>query len=171
MNKLDDKILDLIIKLRRKINPETNWREFDNLVKNNIKTICKRINTRFLISICDTYVDYGNPIESRNAMIISAITNMEKLSQTYFAMFDTSLNKKKIKYLKSNKIELWDGMTSFNLSKGDLTQNMFRRIDQCLQETPELHAIFVTLLKRIKKNNNKTILGGLNKYHNKIFKF
>jgi len=163
-----EELISLIKNLRQGRNTEKNRIEFKRIIQKNIKKICKNLNTRWLISICDTYVDYGNPIEARNALIITVFTNMEKLGQTYFHMFDLKINNEKIKKLRDEPpFELWDGMTSFHLKKGDLTSNMFRRIDWCLKETPELHLIFKTVLTRIKKND--TILGNINKYHRKVF--
>ena len=87
-------ILPLIQNLRRNIDVENNWRKLHEIIETNINDICKTLNTRWLISICDTYIDYGSEIESRNAMIIVLIANMEKLAQTNLFMYDLNINKK-----------------------------------------------------------------------------
>jgi len=165
---LFEKIVNLIKNLRKGINKNENWNEFKTTIENNIQIICKNFNTRWLVSICDTYVDYGNPIEKRNAMLISLLINMEKLGQTNLLLYYKTINPVNIVKLSSgNPIKLWDGMKSFNIKTGDLTNNIFRRMETLLIETPVLMRIAKTLIYRLK--NNKTILSNLNYYHKNIF--
>jgi len=160
-----------IIELRKGINPEENWTKFRSLVEKNIKQICTSINTRWLISICDTYVDYGNDIECRNALCLVTLINMEKLAQTYLLLFNKEINTHNEELLKKGELsDLWDGVTSFNIMCGDLTNNMFLRYEKRLKPTPVLHSIFITLMTRLKKNEN-SILVNLNKYHGNIFNY
>lgn len=161
-------ILPLIQNLRRNIDVENNWRKLHEIIETNIHDICKTLNTRWLISICDTYIDYGSAIESRNAMMIVLIVNMEKLAQTNLFMYDLNINKNKLKKLKTEKpFELWDGMTSFNLAKGNMTKNLFKRLNKLIEDTPVIEKIYYTVLERIK--NNDTILANLNKHHKRLF--
>lgn len=166
-----DLLKPYIINLRRGINPEENWTSFKSLVEKNIKQICESVDTRWLISICDTYVDYGNDIECRNALSIVTIINMEKLAQTNSLLFKKEINTDNESVLKQGElIDLWDGVTSFNIISGDLTNNMFLRFEKKLKPTPALHSIFVALMARLKKNKN-SILVNLNKYHGNIFNY
>jgi len=163
-----DQLISIISNLRRKNNIETNFEKFKRIIECNIHNICQDLNTRLLISICDTYADFGTPIEQRNALIISVLINMEKLAQTHLLLYDIKLNHEKIILLrKGEKFPLWDGMTSFNLKGGDLTNNMLKRIIQKLDSTPLLLKIFNTLLSRLREYN--TILNNLNYYHKNVF--
>ena len=158
-----------IIELRKGINPEENWAKFKSIVEKNIKQICDSVDTRWLISICDTFVDYGNDIECRNALCIVTLFNMEKLAQTNSLLFNKEKNiTNEIALKKSELIDLWDGVTSFDIVCGDLTNNLFLRFENKLKPTPILHLLFKTLLARLKKNNS-SILVNLNKYHGNIF--
>ena len=160
-----------IIELRRGVNPEESWIKFKSLVEKNIKQICESVDTRWLISICDTYIDYGNDIESRNALCIVTLINMEKLAQTNSLLFKKEINTDNESVLKQGElIDLWDGVTSFNIICGDLTNNMILRFEKKLKSTPTLHFIFVTLMARLKKNKN-SILANLNNYHGNIFNY
>jgi len=169
LNKLlSDKIQELIVNLRKGKDINTNWKEFSNIIEQNIDEVCKILDTRWLVSICDTYVDYGDPIISRNAMLVVQIANFEKLWATNLLMYDIRLNPEKLQKLKNNKIiSLWDGMYSFNINHGDLTNNFFYRLENLLKETLVIEKIYRTILQRIKEND--TILANLNKYHGRLF--
>ncbi len=161
-------IQDLIIRLRKDIDTEDNWKMFTELIESNLDKVCKSLDTRWLISVCDTYVDYGDPVTRRNAMLVVQTANFEKLWATYLLMYDLDLNEEKVDKLKKNKvIPLWDGMYSFNINHGDMTSNYFARIDELMSETPVIDAIYKTVLQRIKEND--TVLANLNKYHKRLF--
>jgi hypothetical protein len=161
-------IQELIIKLRKEKDLKNNWIEFRNLVEQNIDEACSILDTRWLVSICDTYVDYGDDIIRRNAMLVVQIANFEKLWATNLLMYDIYLNPEKLKELKNNKIiPLWDGMYSFNINHGDLTNNLFDRMENLLKETPVIEKIYRTVIQRIREND--TVLANLNKYHGRLF--
>ena len=48
-------IQDLITDLRNGIDIEKNWKKFTGLIENNLENVCKSLDTRWLVSICDTY--------------------------------------------------------------------------------------------------------------------
>jgi hypothetical protein len=155
----------LIVALRRQQNTEANWTLFKNFIENNINIICKEFDTRWLVSIADTYIDHGNAIEKRNAMYISLIANFEKIWATKLLMFDIELNSLKLKRLKQNAIvPLWDGMYSFNINRGDMVNNLFDRLTGIMKETPCLFQIYNTIIAKLIDNKNST-LGTLNIYH------
>jgi hypothetical protein len=165
---LSTQIQELIISLRREKNIQQNWIEFRDLIEKNIYEVCNKLDTRWLISICDTYVDYGDNIIRRNAMLVVQIANFEKLWATNLLMYDVSLNPEKLKKLKKNKvIPLWDGMYSFNINHGDLTNNLLGRLEELLTETPVIESIYKTIIQRLKEND--TVLANLNKYHGRLF--
>lgn len=165
---LSGRIQELIISLRKSEDIDDNWIEFRNIVEQNIEEVCKILDTRWLISVCDTYVDYGDDIIRRNAMLVVQIVNFEKLWATNFLMYDINLNPEKLEKLKKNKIiPLWDGMYSFNINHGDLTNNLFDRIEDLLEQTPVIEKIYKTIIQRIKEND--TVLANLNKYHGRLF--
>jgi len=163
-----DLVKPLIEKLRKEFDLKENWPEFRNVVEKNIDQICEELDTRWLVSICDTYVDFGDSNEKRNAMFIVLIANLEKLWATNLLMYDVKLNSHKLHKLKENKvIPLWDGMYSFNINHGDMTNNLYRRLNNLMEGTPVLNKIFLTVLKRLTEND--TILANLSKYHKRLF--
>ena len=166
--KVLDQMKPLILYLRKGKNIEKNWGKFREMVNNDIDRVCQELDTRWLISVCDTFVDYGTPVEKRNAMLVSQLANFEKLWETYLLMFDIKQNPFKVEQLKRNKvIPLWDGMYSFNINHGDMTRNLFTRIEKLMVDTPVIQRIYFSVISRIKMND--TILATINKYHKRLF--
>ena len=163
-----DEIKPLIEALRKKNNTKENWKQFQSIVENNLHQVCDSLDTRWLVSVCDTYVDYGNPLEQRNAMFVSLVANMEKIWATHLLMFDIWPNPKKLDALKADRIiPLWDGMYSFNINHGDMANYLFTRMEKLLEDTPALKQIFETVKKRMLENG--TVLANLNQYHADLF--
>ena len=165
---LINQVQDLITELRKGRNTDIRWSAFKKLVEENLPEICRELDTRWLVSVCDTYADYADEITRRNALLVVQMVNFEKLWATNLLMYDVSLNEKKLAKLKANKvIPLWDGMYSFNINHGDMTWNLFSRMEILLRETPVIHTIYLTITDRLKKND--TVLANLNKYHRRLF--
>ena len=165
---LQSEIQKIIINLRKGKEKERNWSSFRELVENNLDEVCKIFDTRWLVSICDTYADFGDPVTRRNAMLVVQTANFEKLWATQLLMYDLKLNEEKIDKLRKHKIiPLWDGMYSFNINHGDMTNNFFARVNDLMVETPVIEAIYQTVIQRIKEND--TVLANLNKYHKRLF--
>ena len=165
---LSGQIQELIVNLRKEKDINKNLKDFSDLIGQNIDEVCKMLDTRWLVSICDTYVDYGDQIISRNALLVVQIANFEKLWATNLLMYDVKLNPEKVQKLKNNKIiPLWDGMYSFNINHGDMTNNFFGRLEALLKATPVIEKIYRTIIERIKEND--TVLANLNRYHGRLF--
>ena len=132
-----------------------DWSAFKDFVERNIKAICLHANLRWLASICDTYADHGEPIERRNAMLISVLVKMEKIAQTYVHW--------RLEYPgelgvptedKHRKIRLPEGLSSFNLDIGDAPNTMFGRMADMLSDTPILCAILDAVKARLAKSDS-----------------
>lgn len=163
-----DTIRPLIVNLRRGIDAEQSWQQLRTIVEGQGEQLCRQLNTRWLVSICDTYVDFGTEIERRNAMFITMLANLEKVGQTFVMWRVNYVDPFEVPAShQPRKLKLWDGMTSMHLDIGDVTNNLFRRLDNLLASTPHLHAIFKTVIARIASHD--TILGTLNKRHGHVF--
>ncbi len=163
-----NEIRPLIVNLRRGIAPQVAWKSFRTLIDKEIDCICEELSTRRLVSLCDTFADYGDPVESRNAFFITLLVNLEKTSQTYLLW--------RLNYTdafevppehESKKVRLWDGMTSFHVEIGDVTNSFFARLDRLMAPTPSINQIYRTVIARMK--DQQTILGTLNKTHKHVF--
>ncbi len=167
-NSIKRKVKALIIQLRQKKDTDSSWKELRSLIECNLDRICRDLNTRQLVSVCDTYADYGDSVESRNALLVSTLANMEKTAQSfllwrlnYSDAFDVPATH------QPRKVPLWDGMDSFHLEIGDVTNNLFARINRLMRATPVIEQIYRTVMGRMKEN--PTILGTLNERHHYVF--
>jgi hypothetical protein len=163
-----DCVRPLIVNLRQGIDPDQNWRALRLIVETQTDQLCRELNTRWLVSVCDTYVDFASDIERRNAMLISMLVSLEKVAQSYLMW--------RVNYTDAfnvpashepRKIRLWDGMTSMHVEIGDVTNNLFRRLNEILSATPHLHKIYEVVMKRIAEND--TVLGTMNRRHRHVF--
>ena len=150
-NKLElfGKIYFMIVASRRNYDTFSD-EEFLSIVKNNIDEICDTFNTRWLISVCDTIADSKTELAPR-AMMIVVFVNMIKLWGTdCYLRGKADLNKvSDLQPHKGGSIhELWDGVTTFGLGRGDMFNNMINRYIIILEEYPVLCKIFKTILKR-----------------------
>jgi hypothetical protein len=165
---MEDKIKAMITRLRREKNAGYLWNEFRQFIEENLTEVCQSLDTRWLVSVCDTYVDYADGITSRNAMLVVQMVNMEKLWATYLLMYDVDENPKKISALRKNKvIPLWDGMYSFNINHGDMTNNLFARIGGLMKSTPVIEKIYREIVQRMKSHGS--VLSQIDRYHRRLF--
>jgi hypothetical protein len=136
-------------------------------VKSDPEALCAVADTRWMVSVCNTYADFGEPIEAANALLVSVFVTMEKVAQTYIrwrlgypATLDTPVG-------PHRKARLWDGMTSMNLDVGDASNDMFGRMCARLASTPELLAIFEAIMARMAAGD--TVLAALDREHGHVF--
>ncbi|SJZ89397.1 protein of unknown function [Trichlorobacter thiogenes] len=161
-------IFPLIVNLRRGVEAEASMILFRQAVEVYIEEVCKQFDTRWLVSICDTFAEFGEPVERRNAFMVSMLAIFEKVSQTYaYWRLGYPQSLAPATPLEHRKIPLWDGMDSFHLVHGDVTINMFRRLENLLSETPSIEKIYRRVRDGIK--DGETILGVLNKQHKHVF--
>ena len=153
--------------MRRGAGPES-WLAFRDLVERELEAVCRGSTTRQLISICDTYADYGDPVERRNALLISLLGNMEKVGQS-FLLWRTGYHRPFDPPASSapRKVALWDGMDTMHAEIGDVTNHLFARMEGMLAETPALDVIFRTIRDRMRVG--PTLLGAMNRRHGHVF--
>ena len=153
----------LIIQIRREINVEENQRQFSELFLSEVNFFCEHLSTRWLVSVCDTIADYGNSQQQKSAICISTFVNLIKLSETERLIGQPAADDVE-GFLESWPHSLGGGMTSYHISSGDMPRNLFRRIERCLENTPALKVVFLTILQRIQRSDNLlSRLGRLNR--------
>lgn len=145
-------ILSCIIKSRNNIDVEEVHKLFLESVQLNMLKVLE-LNTRWLISILDTYADCGSELERSNATMVSLMFNQIKILDTYLNnVADSTIVDKKVRRNRPNR--LWDGMVEFNIYRGDMVENLISRIDNNLKTTPHIHAIWKELMMRMEKSKN-----------------
>lgn len=122
------KLKSYIIILRRENNLSI-FKLFKHIVENNINIVLK-LNSRWLISIADTYIDHGNDNEKKTALLISSIMTWEKMSHS------------------TGKLKrLWDGLQTIHKYKGDAHSNLAKRIKKTIGKE-FLYQLFLALIER-----------------------
>lgn len=125
-----------IVRLRRHIRVEETWERFQQEISTNLSVILQEFNSRWFISIMDTYADYGTPVERANAALLSMMVNWERyIAATRPEAFSGN--------------RLWEGLSIMCTAHGaDGHRNLFRRINGAMSETPTLQLFFQKLLDR-----------------------
>jgi len=158
----------LTVYLRRESHVIATFQCLRQLTESNLELVIDQLNARWLISICDSYADFGNPIESRNALLISSFLNWERIASSYINWSEPNRTTLRIdKPIPPKKTILWGGLQGIDLSLGDTTNNFLIRMTRNLEPTPHLLKIWRKLLHLISENDS--VLAALNHHHKHIF--
>ena len=156
-------VLECIIKSRREIDTEATTKLFKDTVEKNLDTVLT-MNTRWLISVCDTYADCGNETERSNATMVSLMFNQIKLFDTYLSLVvDHRIDGKKIPNYRTKP--QWGGMWGFNINQGDMVENLINRVNTNLSSTPVIHKIWLRIMDGVADSNNSFAM--LKKIHSR----
>lgn len=158
----------LIVLIRRKLDLLNTVNIFLQLWQNEYSFLCKHLNSRWLISACDTFVDHGSTsLQRALALVGTTLINVVKLSETErIGIRDNTVHAQRLNTISAAHangrfVELWDGMTAYDTITGDMPKNLFERIIRLSGEDPALHCILTTLIERAADGNN--LIGRLEK--------
>lgn len=150
---IDVEIIAGIVKCRRGYEMEESWPAFKNNVEKNIERIVENWNSRWMLSIVDTYADYGTQLEQATSTLISAFFNNMRMMDSYLMLLDKKeFNDELWHNIKQEP--LWDGFLTFNLRYGDTMINLYKRMQRTIDRTPLLKSIFEELLQRAVEHTN-----------------
>jgi len=137
----------LIVELRNRRNVKRNWRKFRKLVTKNTRYVYDDCNLRWMISICDTFVDHASGKRKSRALSISVFFAMLRFSEAVKYVSVDGIEPKNLEF----KI-LYDGMTTFGIDKQDTFLNLSRRIYYILREDTFLLGLWQAMLQRVHEN-------------------
>lgn len=140
-----------IIYLRRGINVAENKAEFLRLVSTYINTFIKHYDVRWLISICDTYIDHGDENSSAIAMNIVNIVNGTNITNT---VLHTCKDPSMVIQQTDAKYPTWGGMITCDIITGDTIHNMMTRNDKVISTHPILNTIWCEIKNKGRKEHN-----------------
>jgi hypothetical protein len=136
--------------------------EFQNLWKSEPDYLIQHLNSRWLVSACDTFADIGqNDGETQLALATTLMMAVIKLYETekcgyqvrqsFFSMISKKRQADKPSPFVS---ELFDGLTTFAVGNGDLIFNLLVRTKSVSERTPSIIGQILTeLLRRLHKND------------------
>ena len=161
-------LMNLTVYLRRNKYPEATFSCLRQLVEGNLNLVVNQLNSRWLVSICDSYADFGRPMEARNALLISTFLNWERLAASYIHWSEPNRTTRRVDNpVDPKNYPLWDGLITVQLTRGDTINNLLIRYAKLLKNTPHLLRIWRALLDRLKDNDS--VMSALNAPHGHMF--
>lgn len=157
---------ELNVLLRRGFQTEKTFIKLNDLWEKEWRFLCKNLNTRWLISAADSFIDHDkNQISKSYAFSAVCLVNTCKIYETERFLTDT----KKVEYkedfiakLKKERIGLFDGTSAFTIGTCDTLRNMRWRLDSLNGDLPSLK-ILREIFARV--NDYETAYHRLSKYH------
>lgn len=137
----------LIVHLRRDCEQEWCIEQFNTIWDLEHKFLCAKLSTRWLVSACDTMIDYPTSESNRiAAMATTLFLNTIKLYETENLMLENK------QYTKNaplpRELELFDGITPYAVGKGDMIKNLLTRINAIDHSTLIAYKILREIIKR-----------------------
>ena len=155
----------LIVRIRRRMDLERDVPAFLELWEAEHAFLAEHLDSRWLVSACDTFADHGTAFQRAAAVALAALINTTRLCETERILsVDPSFDPRKFERMKAEHrdgryVELWDGVSAYTPHKGDTPRNLFRRLFDVVGMDPALDAIGRTLLGRALAED--TLLGRL----------
>ncbi len=155
---------ELVIRIRRKNELEKNGPLFFDLWREHAAFLIDHLDSRWLISALDTFIDHGTERESLSAMAITSFMNAMMLAETEHRLCGSpTYRPEEVSRNKEVYPFVWDGRRVFHLPDDDTFANTVRRLRRVLEPEKTIAAIFETLLDRMFKDD--TLLTRLAKHH------
>lgn len=141
----------LVIALRRKIDVEHNFRSFEALWSTQGEFLRAHLSLRWLISACDTMADYASsPVQRAISMISVILVNTVKLHETEWHVH--GLRDKQLPIVAAPSGFLFDGITCFSISEGDMVKNMLQRAASLAHQDAVSGPILMEVLRRLNEH-------------------
>lgn len=157
----------LIVLIRRDIDVQKNYEKFKELWLTERDFLLNNLNTRWLISACDTFIDYDDDV-TLQAILMNAITliNTIKMQETEHILCETQLNENEQKrsQLQSERVALFDGTSAFAIGTDDTLRNMRWRLDK-ICDHHELGQIVIEIFARLQLEQNNNVYSRFKKRH------
>lgn len=147
------KVASHIVHLRRKPELHRHQYEFNRLIEEYMDVLLEHLDVRWLLSICDTYVDIGDSHRSAVAMNIVQCVNGTNLHLTIIANVENG-NLDPSKLTKERKAKTWGGMITADIPNGDMIYNMMTRLNCVVKEDELLNKIWCEIKRRGRGEGN-----------------
>ncbi|GAA0320094.1 hypothetical protein GCM10009129_17240 [Psychrobacter aestuarii] len=122
----------LVVLLRRHYQPEQTFAAFESLWKTQSDYLLDTLSLRWLVSACDSFVDYSAcPVRAATLMNVATLINTLKVYETqrylYALPADAPLCPKRTASLYQTHLPLYEGLTLFRIGTDDTLKNMRQR--------------------------------------------
>ncbi len=142
LSRLSHLLACTIVAIRRSGGDNHAKRLFFRIVGEYDDLLARELNLRWLTAVCDTFVDHDiDPLSRAHGLIGSTLANTVKLYETELRLFYPKIpNPPTVRFDRGG--ELFDGVISFWVERGDLIKNLFQRSERAL-EAESNAAVFV----------------------------
>jgi hypothetical protein len=157
----------LIALIRRRIELVHNVPTFLALWDAETTFLTTHLNSRWLVSACDTFSDHGSELQRPRAAVLTALFHSLQLCETErLALKDPSYDREKYQdvmatHRAGRHLQLWDGMKAYAFEDGDSARMMFGRVIETLDQDAVIGPIARTLIARA--IDGDTLFGRLSK--------
>lgn len=160
----------LILLIRRDVDVHKHFLQFQQLWLQEHDFLLKSLNTRWLISACDTFIDHSKD-DFLKALLMNAVTlvNTIKLqeSERYLTVSDTAKpDPKRHDSLQNERLTLFDGIAGFAVGTDDTLRNMRWRLDKISQSHP-LGDLVIEIFERVQKPESDTVYSRFRALHHR----
>jgi hypothetical protein len=156
----------LNVLLRRGFQTEVTFRKFTELWEAEHDFLIEQLNTRWLISAADSFIDHHpDPLTRAYAFTAVTLINTCKVyeSERFACKTQTTPpDPKKIKALQNERTPFFDGTSAFVIGTDDTLRNMHWRLDS-LQENIPTSLILKELFRRV--NTHETAFKRMKDQH------
>jgi hypothetical protein len=136
----------LIVLIRRQQQPAILWDHFCRLWSDHGDLLLEVLDSRWLVSACDTICDFSpDPAERQVAILCVLFVNTLKLAETERLITEPSapdINR------IVGRTPLHDGLTAFMCGRGDMGNNLLQRIDRTVTPDSRVGRIGRELISR-----------------------
>ena len=149
----------LIVLIRREVDTADNYAKFKALWLKERDFLLGSLNTRWLISACDTFIDLEeDPLLKAILMNAVMLINTLKLQETERFLCDQQMleNDEHHRQLQQQRYALFDGTSAFAVGTDDTLRNMRWRLDQICEAHP-LGQLVIEIFQRVNQDDNDTV--------------
>lgn len=145
----------IIVLIRREFEEKKYFEIFEQLWSEEKDFLLKNLNTRWLISAADTFIDHSKDFGVQSlSLACLCLFNTVKMYETERYIIQTkTLNDdpKKVKHLQNERVPLFDGTSAFAVGTDDTLRNMRWRIDKVAKHNVA-GEILLEIFKRLQQN-------------------
>lgn len=159
----------LIVLIRREVDVPNNYAKFKALWMTERDYLLASLNTRWLISACDTFIDLeDDPLLQAILMNAVVLINTLKLQETERYLCDQSLeiNIEHQTRLQTERYALFDGTSAFAVGTDDTLRNMRWRLDQICEAHP-LGQLVLEVFDRVNRDENDNVYARFKQRHSR----
>ncbi len=158
----------LIVLIRRGFRVDEEFKKFEQLWYEQKEFFINKLNTRWLISACDTFIDHSDDDYLKsllmNAVILVNTIKMQESERYLTATENAKPDDSRYSSLQNERLALFDGVAGFAVGTDDTLRNMRWRLDKLAKSHP-LGGVLIEIFERVQKPNADTVYSRFRALH------